>query len=180
MNPPTTYAEWAKCCDLLLEGQSDEDTLAAMEAGHVEWTSGVAERITRRAYEVFDARLKAVGEKFQRDVNRARGHETLLANALLDIRKRLIPLARLASTPAWPDIVRQSLQQSLQQFVGRTQSSLESSTSTDRTGKMLDIVRRNRVRLPEIPQPPVHSAPSNPSSSSATVGTTQPRRIILN
>lgn len=179
MNPPTTYAEWAKCCDLLLGGQNDDDTLSAMEAGRLEWTSGVAERITRRAYEIFDARLKTVGDKFQRDVDRARGHETLLANALLDIRKGLIPLVRLAAIPAWPDMVKQSLQNSLQQFVDRTQSSLESSARTDRTGRMLDIVRRNRVCLPEASNPVSEGAPSDGPATTTASRTTQIRRIIL-
>jgi hypothetical protein len=179
MNPPSTYAEWAACCDQLLKGDSDEDSLAAMQAGQLEWTSGVAERITRRVHEVFDSRLKSLGEKFQRDVNHARGHETLLANALLDIRKRLLPVARLASMPAWPDMVKQSLQQSLQQFVERTQNSLESSARNDRTGRMLDIVRRNRVCVPEVPVFPGTRVPSSLPETGTAGGAKPPRRILL-
>ena len=92
MNPPNTYAEWAAGCDRLLNGDCDEDTLAAMEAGSLEWTSGVAERITRRIHEVFDSRLKLAGEHFQRDTRHAQGHATLLTNALLGIRKKMILL----------------------------------------------------------------------------------------
>lgn len=150
-----------------------------MQAGCLEWTSGVAERITRRVYEVFEARLKAVGERFQRDVKNARGHEALLAKALLDIRKGLVPVARLAAVPAWPDILKQSLQQSLQQFVERTQSSLESSARNDRTGRMLDIVRRNRVCVPEIQTLPGKDAPSGSLEPETVTGAKQPRRIIL-
>jgi len=179
VKPPTTYAEWAACCDLLLAGQSDEEILTAMQTGHLEWTSGVAERITRRVHEVFDVRLKAVGDKFQRDVNHARGHETLLANALLDIRKGLIPVGRLAALPAWPDMVKQSLQQSLQHFVERSQTSLESSARSDRTGRMLDLLRRNRVCVPEIPSLLGEDAPPGSLGPPAASGVTQPRRIIL-
>lgn len=176
MNPPTTYAEWAACSDCLLKGDSDEETLAAMEAGKLEWTSGVAERLTRRIYEVFDSRLKSLGEKFQRDVNHSRGHETLVANALLDIRRRLIPMACLAAIPAFPDMVRQSMQQSLQQFVERTQTALEASARNDRTGKLLDILRRNRICVPKVP---VGVGAKTHSGSAVTNGTKQPRRIIL-
>jgi len=179
MNPPTTYAEWAAGCDRLLNGDCDEDTLAAMEMGSLEWTSGVAERITRRIHEVFDSRLKLAGEHFQRDTHHAQGHTTLLTNALLGIRKKMILLTRLAALPALPDMVKQSLQQSLQQFAERTQSSLESSARADRSGKTLDLVKRNRVCVPDISGLPARDIPSGQPSSSTANGTTQPRRIIL-
>jgi hypothetical protein len=179
MNPPTTYAEWAACCEHLLQGDCDEETIAAMGAGKLEWTSGVAERITRRVYEVFDARLKLAGENFQRDTSRSGGHETLLSNALLGIRKKLAILGRLSALAALPDMVKQSLQQSLQQFVERTQSSLESSARNDRTGRMLDIVRRNRVCVPDISGPTSQGAPSDPPNTATASGAAQPRRIIL-
>ena len=179
MNPPKTYAEWAASCDRLLKGDCDEDTLAAMEAGSLEWTSGVAERITRRIHEVFDSRLKLAGEHFQRDTHHAQGHATLLTNALLGIRKKMILLARLAALPALPDMVKQSLQQSLQQFAERTQSSLESSARADRTGKTLDLVKRNRVCVPDISGLPAKDTTSGQPNSATTNGTNQPRRIIL-
>ncbi len=179
MNPPNTYAEWAASCDRLLKGDCDEDTLAAMETGSLEWTSGVAERITRRIHEVFDSRLKLAGEHFQRDTHHAQGHATLLTNALLGIRKKMILLARLAALPALPDMVKQSLQQSLQQFAERTQSSLESSARADRTGKTLDLVKRNRICVPDISGLPAMDIPSGQPNSPTTNGTNQPRRIIL-
>ena len=178
MNSPATYAEWAACCDRLLNTDADDDILAAMEGGHLEWTSGVAERITRRIYEVFDHKLKALAEEFHRDAAHSHGHETLLANSLLDIRKKLVPLARLAAMPAFPEVVRQSLKQSLLQFVERTQASLESSARTDRTGRLLDIVRRNRICLSEISALPRSGGQSDPHVP-ATSGTKQPRRVIL-
>jgi hypothetical protein len=178
MNPPNTYAEWAAGCDRLLKGDCDEDTLAAMESGSLEWTSGVAERITRRIHEVFDSRLKLAGEHFQRDTHHAQGHATLLTNALLGIRKKMILLARLAALPALPDMVKQSLQQSLQQFAERSQSSLESSAKNDRTGRMLDIVRRNPLRAPEASIVKEADTQSGLVNTAATGGTV-PRRIIL-
>ena len=151
----------------------------AMEAGSLEWTSGVAERITRRIHEVFDSRLKLAGEHFQRDTHHAQGHTTLLANALLGIRRKMILLARLATLPALPDMVKQSLQQSLQQFAERTQNSLESSARTDRTGKTLDLVKRNRVCVPDISGLPARDVSSCPTNTPTTNGTTQPRRILF-
>jgi len=179
VNPPNTYAEWAASCDRLLKGDCDEDTIAAMESGALEWTSGVAERITRRIHEVFDSRLKLAGEHFQRDTRNAQGHATLLTNALLGIRKKMILLARLAALPALPDMVKQSLQQTLQQFAERTQSSLESSARTDRTGKTLDLVKRNRICVPDISGLSARDIPAGQSDFPMTNGTTQPRRIIL-
>ena len=179
MNPPTTYAEWAVSCDRLLKGDCDEDVVATMEAGSLEWTSGVAERITRRIHEVFESRLKLAGEHFQRDTHHAQGHATLLTNALLGIRKKMILLARLAALPALPDMVKQSLKQSLQQFAERTQSSLEASARTDRTGKTLDLVKRNLVCVPDISGLATRDISSCPTITPTTSGSTQPRRIIL-
>ena len=179
MNPPKTYAEWAASCDHLLKGDCDEDTITAMELGSLEWTSGVAERITQRIHEVFDTRLKLAGEHFQRDTNHAQGHVTLLANALLGIRKKMILLARLAGLPALPDMVKQSLQQSLQQFAERTQSSLESSARIDRTGKTLDLVKRNRICVPDISGLTARDIPSSQPNFQTTNETNQPRRIII-
>ena len=179
MNPPKTYAEWAASCDRLLKGDCDEETLTAMEVGSLEWTSGVAERITRRIHEVFESRLKLAGEHFQRDTHHAQGHATPLTNALLGIRKKMILLARLSALPALPDMVKQSLQQSLQQFAERTQSSLESSARTDRSGKTLDLVKRNRICVPDISMLSAKDSPACLPDTPAPNGTSQPRRIIL-
>jgi hypothetical protein len=91
----------------------------------------------------------------------------------------MILLARLAALPALPDMVKQSLQQSLQQFAERTQSSLESSARADRTGKTLDLVKRNRVCVPDISGLPAKDTTSGQPNSATTNGTNQPRRIIL-
>jgi len=105
MKPPTIYAEWLSVVTIYLKAIAMKKTIAAMEAGKLEWTSGVAERITRRIHEIFDSRLKLLGEHFRRDTNYSHGHETLLSNALLGIRKKLILLTRLVALPALPDIV---------------------------------------------------------------------------
>ena len=98
---------------------------------------------------------------------------------MLGIRKKLAILGRLAALAALPDMVKQSLQQSLQQFVERTQSSLESSARNDRTGRMLDIVRRNRVCVPDTSGPMSQGAASDPPNTATASGAAQPRRIIL-
>jgi len=179
MKPPTTYAEWAACCDRLLTGDCDDETFEAMESGKLEWTSGVAERITKRIYEVFDSRLKSLADRFQRDLDCARGHETLLTNALLGIRKNLSPLARLSRLPALPEIVTHSLKQSLKQYAEKTQSSLEASARSDRTGRLLSIVKRNGVCVPDV-ETMVHGGlPARTNSESEAAENVRLRRIIL-
>ncbi|MBI4658920.1 MAG: hypothetical protein HY735_08760 [Verrucomicrobia bacterium] len=179
MKPPTTYAEWAACCDRLLNGDCDDETLAAMESGKLEWTSGVAERITKRIHEVFDSRLKSLAERFQRDLDRSRGHDTLLTNALLGIRKNLLSLARLSRLPTLPEMVTQSLKQSLQQYAEKTQSSLEASARSDRTGRLLSIIKRNKVCVPDVDPALAGALPAQTNSESEAAGNASPRRIIL-
>jgi len=168
MKSPTTYAEWASCCDRLLEGA----------CGTIEWTSGVAERITRRIHDVFDKRLKLLAEQFQRDLDRAHGNETLLTNALLGIRKGLAPLVHLGSLPALPEMVSQSFKQSLQQYAARTQSSLEDSARSDRTGRLLSIIKRTPV---SVPLDTISDARRSPQQTESQLGVERNifRRVIL-
>lgn len=177
MNAPATYAEWAACCDLLLKGGNDEEVISAMRTGTLEWTSGVAERLTKRIYEVFDARLKALGEQFQRDTSRSNGHETLLANALIGIRKNLIMVAQLSELPALPELVTTNLKKSLQQFVERTQASLEASARSDRSGRLLSIIKRTPVCVPHCEMPRGSLNTQNPELGSDNGS--RPRRVIL-
>lgn len=179
MKPPTTYAEWAACCDQLLNGDCDDETFLAMESGKLEWTSGVAERITKRIHEVFDSRLKALAERFQRDLDRSRGHETLMTNALLGIRKNLLSLDRLSRLPALPKMVTQSLKQSLQQYADKTQSSLEASARSDRTGRSLSIIRRNAVCVPAVEATSAGRQSAQTNAESDTAGNVRSRRIIF-
>lgn len=174
-----TYAEWAACCDRLLKGDCDDETLTGMATGGIEWTSGVAERITKRIYEVFDRRLKLLAEQFQRDLDRARGHETLLTNALIGIRKNLVPLVRLSSLPAFPEMVSQSLKQSLQQYAERTQASLEDSGRSDRTGRLLNIIKRTPVCVPLVETPPAGRSTQQTQCQPGVEGNSRLRRIIF-
>src|SRR5690606_13018319 len=75
LNPPTTYAEWIRLLDALKAGTDDDAVLPALMAGRLHWQSGVAERFTRVLGEVLDARLQRLGDKLQRDLDRARGNE---------------------------------------------------------------------------------------------------------
>jgi len=180
VNAPTTYAEWAACCELLLKGGNDDEVTLAMSAGKLEWTSGVAERLAKRIYEVFDVRLKALGEQFQRDMTRSKGHETLLSNAMVGIRKNLVLLAQLSEIPALPEVLTTSLKQSLQQFVERTQASLEASARNDRTGRLLSIVKRTPVYIPQHCERSVPNGFFNSQKPELGSDTgSHPRRVIL-
>jgi hypothetical protein len=176
---PVTYAEWAVCCDRLLKDDCDDETLAAMELGRLDWTSGVAERITKRLHEVFDSRLKSLAQRFQREIDQSSKHETLLRNALLGLRKSLLPLARLSKLPILPERVAQSLKQSLQEYATRTQSSLEASAKDDRSNRLLNIIQHTPVCVQDTEQPRAELSAPEPKPESSVDRQPLPRRIIL-
>ncbi|HEX8271824.1 MAG TPA: hypothetical protein VF615_04165 [Longimicrobiaceae bacterium] len=154
--PPRLYAEWAAALERFAAG--DDDVLAAMEAGTLEWTAGAAERFTRRLHDAFFARVKDAERRLQRDLDHARGDEALLARALVAVRHALAPLARLARLPTLPEAPRAHLEGELKRLVDSINSSLESSARADRLRgeRLLATVRANAVRLPA----PADAAPA--------------------
>jgi hypothetical protein len=143
MNVPKNYSEWVVCFDRLKEGEHDESTLQLMEKGTIEWSRGVAERITQRLYETIDYRLRQTADLLQRELDRCNGNETVLVKALLTARKRLTVLKRLAHLPAFPEHVRESMYNILSEYAKSTQESLEKSALTDRTGRLRMLIKNN-------------------------------------
>lgn len=145
MSIPTTYAEWVDCFDQLKEGTKDEETIRFMEQGSIEWTTGVAERLTQRLYETIDFRLRQIADQLQKELNHWNGDETALVKAILSARKRLAVLKRVALLPAFPEQVRESMYNILQEYAKSTQQSLEDSSKTDRTGRLRMLIKNNPI-----------------------------------
>ncbi|MDO4543934.1 MAG: hypothetical protein Q4C01_05205 [Clostridia bacterium] len=146
--PPHTYAEWVAVLDLLKNKTCDDEIIAhAMMKGTIEWQTGVAERFSKRLVSAFNSRANAALERFQRELNRSKGQERAIVQALLALRKELRFLAETMSLPALPENMRQDFVQLIRDQADKIQGSLEDSSKVDRSGRLLSIVRNNRVNM---------------------------------
>lgn len=139
--PPQTYREWVDCIDSVHRNDDVDSIIRLMEQGHLEWTSGVAERFTRRLCELIDKKIKDASDQFQIDMGRSTGTEIDTAQALLSMRRTYTLVFRLASIPVLSDNVGSSVREMVQKSFEATQKSLEESAKKDRTGKMARLIR---------------------------------------
>ncbi len=145
MPTPHTYSEWTKVLDIFKAKEDDTGILSVMKEGTLEWQSGVAERFSKRLVEAVNTRMNAASDKFQRDMNYARGEEGAIVQALLALRKELAFLVQAMDIPALPEEYRKQYIQLVSDQAKNVQISLEDSAKKDRSGKMSSIVRNHRV-----------------------------------
>jgi hypothetical protein len=148
--PPTTYAEWVKYFDRLKEtNENEEQILAVMYQGKIDWVPGVAERFIRQVKSVVDKRFDDSTKKLRRDLSYAKGQEHLLVPALIAERKRSEFVVRFVQLPAIPDEMKRKFLQAIDDAIQKLQDSLETSArNNDPTGKLYNIVRNNPVTVP--------------------------------
>ena len=145
MPTPHTYSEWTKVLDIFKAKEDDTGILSVMKEGTLEWQSGVAERFSKRLVDAVNTRMNAASDKFQRDMNYARGAEGAIVQALLALRKELAFLVQAMDIPALPEEYRKQYIQLVSDQAKNVQISLEDSARKDRSGKMSSIVRNHRV-----------------------------------
>ncbi|GBU23092.1 hypothetical protein R80B4_03006 [Fibrobacteres bacterium R8-0-B4] len=145
IRPPKTYSEWVELFDMLKSKTDDGAVLQALHGGTVEWQSGVAERFAKKLTDTINARMNAASDKFQRDMNNARGHEGHIVQALLALRKEMSFLSQAINLPAIPEKDRDQYYRLVLEQADKMQTSLEDSAKKDRTGKMTSIVRNHKV-----------------------------------
>lgn len=145
ISAPHTYSEWVKVITVLKNKSNDEDVLAAMKAGTIEWQSGVAERFSKKLIEAVNARMNAASDKFQLDISRARGQESVVVQAILALRREMSFLAQAINLPVLPEKERRHYLNLVVEQANAMQKSLEDSAKNDRTGKLLSIIRNHKV-----------------------------------
>lgn len=148
--PPTSYAEWVKYFDRLKEStEKEEEILAIMYQGKIDWVPGVAERFIKQIKLVVDKRFDDSTQKLRRDLAYAKGQEHLLVPALIAERKRSEFVVRLVQLPAIPNEMKKNFLQAIDDAIQKLQESLETSArNNDPTGKLYSIVRNNPVTVP--------------------------------
>ncbi len=145
MKPPATYAEWLDFLQAIKSEEIDEEMIAAMEQGRIEWTTGVAERFVQKVYDVMEIKLKSASNQFQLGLNRSGSEETQMVGAILTLRKRLSLCLRLAKLRAFPDEVQDALEKVVRDFAESAQDSLIESAKTDRTGRLRLLIKNNPI-----------------------------------
>lgn len=144
MREPHNYAEWSACLDSLQAGGQDEELLAAMSKGSLAWNAGTAPLFSERINAAFTERLNKCADRMQRDFQTGRDEVTVV-RTLLDARRTLAFLFRVAVIPAFPAQLSELLSGEVQRYAQRAQQSLEDSAQSDRSGTLLNLIRHNSL-----------------------------------
>jgi len=145
IKPPQTYSEWVEVFNILKAKTDDSAVLHALQNGTIHWQEGVADRFIKRLIDAINARMSVASNKFQKDLNNARGHEGHIIQALLTLRKEMEFLSKAVNLPTIPSEKREQYYRLVRNQADRIQSSLEDSAKVDRTGKTTIIVRNYKV-----------------------------------
>lgn len=145
MNVPKSYAEWVNLLVVLKEKKADVEVLEAMQQGELVWQSGVAERFVKKFIEVLNFRMDSATDRFQREMERAGNSENLIVQALLNLRREMQFLTELSNLNVFPAEQRNAIGTMIDEQIAIMQKSLEDSAKGERTGKMLSIVKKNRL-----------------------------------
>lgn len=165
---PRSYAQWSACLDRLSEGLHDDACLEAMRAGDLSASGGVVTLFSQRLADEFNARLRRCSEHLTRDL-RTGGEESQIVRAILNARKQLAFLHRLAQVEIFPATLRTHLTDELRKFAQRAQQSLEDSAKTDRSGRLLVLLRNNPlVRYEPVATGSPDATPAMGSPAAAT------------
>lgn len=144
MKTPTTYAEWLECFDLFAAEQEDEAVLAAMERGHIEWSTGIDRKMTEHMYRLLEQRLKKVSTLMNKELGQLLAQAETV-RAMLHARKRFAVLHRLIALQAFPEEVREAFGSTLSTYVKDTQEALEKGAEADRSGHLKMMIRNNSL-----------------------------------
>lgn len=142
---PHTYSEWVNLFAMFKEKTDDAEVLTAMQAGTIEWQSGVAERFSKKLIDSVNLRMNMATDKFQKEMNRAGGSEGAIVQAILALRKEMVFLSQAINLPALPEKERQHYLNLVLEQADNIQNSLEDSAKKDRSGKLSSIVRNHKV-----------------------------------
>ena len=145
ITPPKTYSEWVEIFDILKSRSNDEIILNAMQEGSIRWQSGVAQRFAKRLTDVINYRMNSASDRFQKGIMRANGQERVIIQNILELRREMKFLVKVAGIPAIPEKDRECYCRLVLDQADIMQKSLEDSAKKDTSGRLAGIIRNNRV-----------------------------------
>lgn len=146
MKIPNTYNEWNELLKELANRNQDQKVLESMKQGKLQIQAGVYPRFIKKLIEVVNARMDNASDRFNKELSYAKGQETLIVKALLGLRKEMNFLIEVVSIPAIPEKDREMYINLIKNQANKMQTSLEESAkNNESSGRMLFIVRNNRI-----------------------------------
>lgn len=143
---PTTYKEWSDILEQFATGENDQDVVERMKTGSLSWQSGVAERFITKFSTVINLRLDQATKTFQKRMTQANGAESIIVQALLQLRKEMILLEDAVSINALPADMRKTFVKLIQDQRTSIQDTLIDSAKSERSGKLMSIIRNNKLK----------------------------------
>lgn len=144
MDKPKVYKEWIDLLDVLASGKDDANVLESMRGGTLYWQVGVAERFMRAFLETLNFRMDQINKKLDKKLTNYK-NENELVEALLQTRKQYNYLKEVVKIPALPEEQQKILQEMIEKNELAIQNSLEKSAKADSSGKLLSIIRNNKI-----------------------------------
>lgn len=145
ITPPRIYGDWVEIMDIIKSKINDADALKAMQAGKLEWQLGVSERFTKNFSEMLNYRMNKAITAFEKESSLLRGQESGLVRVLLALRKEFSYLVKLTDITAIPQEYRLQFTAIVVNQADKVQASLEASAKNDRSGKLANIIKNNKV-----------------------------------
>ena len=144
---PKIYIEWVNILNLLKERKNNEEILEKMENGKLEWQDGIAQRFVDKLTQVINYRIKIATDKFSQDLSRGTRNERVTVQSLIALKKEFLFCSRICKIRILPDEIQKKLYELIADQAKNIQTSLENSAKNDRTGKLLSIVRNNKISI---------------------------------
>jgi len=144
---PKIYIEWVNILNLLKERKNNEEILEKMENGKLEWQDGGAQRFVDKLTQVINYRIKIATDKFSQDLSRGTRNERVTVQSLIALKKEFLFCSRICKIRILPDEIQKKLYELIADQAKNIQTSLENSAKNDRTGKLLSIVRNNKISI---------------------------------
>jgi len=143
-NIPKIYAEWVKIFESLKNREDDEKNLELIKNGKIYWQTGVAERFLKRLVETVNFRLNKSRDEFQRA---PKNDDNLVVQSLIKMRKEFQFALKMVDINAIPEKEKEQLCQMVIDNSNQVQEALEKSAESDRTGKLLNIIKNTKVNI---------------------------------
>lgn len=149
--PPTSYADWVDCFKQLQEARDDEALLALISKGKVPWTPGVAQRFADRLTVVISERLKTAVAQFSKSMERARGEESGVVQAMLSLRRHIRFLYRFVTNPVFPEKIRKTFAAEIEKQAMKLHETITNEVKKDLRGRLVHIVQHTPLFVKEQP-----------------------------
>ncbi|MXQ54871.1 hypothetical protein [Shimazuella alba] len=151
IKPPSSYAEWLNCFEVLGTGMHDEELLEAVSKGKVPWSDGIAQRFAERMMDAVSERLQKAVEQFGKELGRARGEEYAVVQAILALRRQIKYMLRFVSAPVFPEEIIKTFSAEIEKNATNIQDQILSEVKKDPSGRLVRVVQHTPLLVREEP-----------------------------